>query len=43
MSKEKELKLAYKAYIEEVERLEELNYMKLEEALTYEEFCERMR
>lgn len=42
MTKKDSLKLIYETYIEEVKRLIELNYMKLEEALTYEEFCKEI-
>lgn len=43
MTKKDSLKLAYEAYINEVKKLVELNYMKLEEALSYEEFCKKMK
>lgn len=43
MAKKDYLKLVYEIYLEEVKRLAERNIMKLEDALTYEEFCEEVK
>lgn len=43
MAKKSYLELVYEVYLEEVKRLAERNVMKLEDALTYEEFCEEVK
>lgn len=42
MAKKDPLKSIYETYMDEVKRLVKLNYMKLEDALTYEEFCKEI-
>ncbi len=43
MAKKSCLELVYETYIEEVKRLAAINVMKLEDALTYEEFCAELK